>query len=135
MPDSPTQRERKSLVKAVLCSCTVRPCLDTLCCDQQSCFCSPQFVYQTVLHNTTWAPAAGRCCLWLRVVPVVWVYFVPPALSPSLGKRVWHARLVYRIAGKYGGELLRTVKEAYAWIISASVLQHANTNTVSIGSG
>ena len=29
--------------------------------------------------------------------------------------------------------LLRTVKEAYAWITSVKVLQHANTKAVSIG--
>ena len=31
--------------------------------------------------------------------------------------------------------LLRTVKEAYAWITSITVLQHANTKAVSIGKG
>ena len=30
---------------------------------------------------------------------------------------------------------LRTAKEAYAWITSVKVLQHANTKAVSIGKG
>ena len=43
--------KRESLVKAVLCSCTMQPYLDALHFDQQSCmFSGPQFLYQTALH-------------------------------------------------------------------------------------
>ena len=57
----PKREKSLSLVKAVLCSCTAQPYLDTL---QQSLFCGPQFVYQTTLRTLTMTPAGELCSLW-----------------------------------------------------------------------
>ena len=67
-----------------------------------------------------------------------------PSLVPRLPVLSTHARKEGEpVSNKYGQfshmptiphQKLRTVKEAYAWITSVKVLQHANTKAVSIKS-